>query len=70
MHFERTEAGRVGDTDWDVAAAEAEEQPAGDVGVQCSRVEVVGGGAEVGDLASDGGWGIPASLIVSDGSSG
>jgi len=30
----------------------AEEQPADGVGVQCSRVEVVGGGAEVGDLAA------------------
>jgi hypothetical protein len=53
-HSEYTAGDRVKGMDWSVAAVE-EELAADDVGVQCSRVEVVGDGAEVEDPAARGG---------------
>ena len=55
-HFERTGGDReMKGTGWSVAAAEEELAAGGAVDVQCSRVAVVGDGAEVEDPAARGG---------------
>jgi hypothetical protein len=55
-HSERTGADReMEDMGWSVAAAEEELAADGAVDVQCSRVAVVGCGAEVEDPAARGG---------------